>query len=102
MNYCIAFMSSLLLQILVSTSLSATNEVIPTGSYIINMGVLPPLLLLIQSSSDNTCVGGNITLTATPIGGTGSCGIQWQKSADSGANWLDIFGANSLIYTILN
>lgn len=41
MKYYIAFISSLLLQITVSTSLSAANEVIPTGSFIINMGISP-------------------------------------------------------------
>jgi hypothetical protein len=73
---------------------------VPSNSTLIS--VVPYPTVVIQSSNDSTCVGGNITLTATPVGGAGSCGIQWQKSADSGANWLDIFGANSLIYIISN
>ena len=64
--------------------------------------IVPYPTVIVESSSDSTCVGGDITLKATPVGGTGSCGIQWQKSADSGANWLDIIGANNLIYTISN
>jgi hypothetical protein len=73
---------------------------VPSNSTLIS--IVPYPTVVIQSSNDSTCVGGNITLTATPVGGAGSCGIQWQKSADSGANWLDIFGANSLIYIISN
>lgn len=73
---------------------------VPSNSTLIS--VVPYPSVLVETSSENTCVGGNITLTAIPVGGTGSCGIQWQKRRDSGANWLDIIGANSRIYTLSN
>jgi hypothetical protein len=70
---------------------------VPSNSTLVS--IVPYPTVIVQSSNDSTCVGGNITLTATPVGGTGNCGIQWQKSTNSGATWMDIFGANSLIYT---
>ena len=45
------------------------------------------------------CSGGTATLTATPSGGTGTCTIQWQSSADGSTGWANISGANGTAYT---
>ncbi len=44
------------------------------------------------------CVGGNVTLNATRIGGIGSCTFQWQSSPN-GTTWTDIGGATLATYT---
>lgn len=45
------------------------------------------------------CIGAVLTLNATPSGGTGTCGIQWQDSTDGGSNWNAISGATNNTYT---
>ena len=45
------------------------------------------------------CVGAVLTLNATPAGGTGTCGIQWQDSTDGGSSWNPISGATNNTYT---
>jgi hypothetical protein len=38
------------------------------------------------------CIGANVTLTATPTVGAGSCTVRWQSSPD-GTTWTTIIGA---------
>ncbi len=49
------------------------------------------------SGGATVCVGGSVTLTATPGGGTGTCTIQWQSY--DGANWNDLAGETNATYT---
>jgi hypothetical protein len=44
------------------------------------------------------CNNGNVVLTATPNGGTGTCTIQWQSSPIA-TNWTDIAGETNPTYT---
>ncbi|MGI9158678.1 MAG: hypothetical protein ACR2K1_02880 [Saprospiraceae bacterium] len=49
------------------------------------------------SGGSTVCIGGPVTLTAVPAGGTGTCTIQWQSY--DGANWNDIPGETAATYT---
>ncbi len=53
-----------------------------------------PEATITTAGATTICAGGNATLTATPGGGTGTCGIQWQSSPD-GISWTDISGATN-------
>ncbi len=45
------------------------------------------------------CIGANVTLTATPTVGLGTCGIQWQSSPNS-TTWTNISGATGTTYNV--
>jgi large repetitive protein len=49
-------------------------------------------------STTTVCVGGAVQLNATPVGGSGTCTIQWQNSTTPGT-WNDIPGENGTTYT---
>ena len=51
----------------------------------------------VVASATGVCVGGNVTLNATPSGGVGTCTVQWQSSAD-GTSWSPISGATGNAY----
>ncbi|HRK82680.1 MAG TPA: SdrD B-like domain-containing protein, partial [Saprospiraceae bacterium] len=53
----------------------------------------------ITPSSSTVCVGGTVTLTATPSNGTGTCTIQWQSGTSSTGPWTNIGGANGTTYS---
>ncbi len=44
------------------------------------------------------CVGQTATLTATPSGGTGTTGLQWQTSPDGISSWSDISGETATTF----
>jgi SdrD B-like domain/Ig-like domain CHU_C associated len=48
--------------------------------------------------STTVCTGGNISLSATPVGGIGTCTTQWQSSSNGGTTWSPIAGATSNTY----
>ncbi len=87
---------------------SVTNAVagIYTASYTVNgcstnapttVTVVADPVVSVVASATGVCVGGNVTLNATPSGGVGTCTVQWQSSAD-GTNWLPIGGATGNTY----
>ncbi len=53
----------------------------------------------VTTPNQTVCIGAVLTLNATPTGGTGTCGIQWQDSTDGGSTWGPISGAISNTYT---
>ena len=71
----------------VSNAPSVTVAAPPTVSV-----SLPPAIV---------CTGANVTLTATPTVGAGSCSIQWQSSP-TGVTWTNINGATGTTYDITN
>ncbi|MEO1258231.1 MAG: Ig-like domain-containing protein [Bacteroidota bacterium] len=50
------------------------------------------------SSPTEICEGGAITMTASPSGGNGTCGLQWQRSYNN-ATWTNISGATDVTFT---
>jgi len=59
--------------------------------------VLPcPTLAIV--GNEQICNGATTTLTASPIGGSGTCNLKWQSSLN-GINWYDISGATANIHT---
>jgi hypothetical protein len=52
--------------------------------------ILPPAVV---------CIGANVTLTASPTVGTGTCTVQWQSSPD-GTSWSTISGATGTTYNV--
>lgn len=61
------------------------------------ISVVADPLVSVVASATGICVGGNVTLNATPSGGVGTCTIQWQSSSD-GTNWSPIGGATNNTY----
>lgn len=47
------------------------------------------------------CIGANVTLTATPTVGVGTCTTQWQSSPN-GTTWTNISGATGNTYNVTN
>ncbi|MDD2304429.1 MAG: YDG domain-containing protein [Prolixibacteraceae bacterium] len=45
---------------------------------------------LAQPANASMCAGGNITLTTSVTGGTGTYSYQWKYSADGSTNWTDV------------
>jgi hypothetical protein len=57
----------------------------------------------VVTTAPTICVGGSITLSATPNGGTGTCTVQWQSSPVALSTWSNIVGATSNTFnTTLN
>lgn len=71
----------------------------PATSFIETVNVVPDPSVSISGPS-NICIGGAVTLEATPLNGTGSCGIQWQSSPIVANTWTDMEGANSSSLTL--
>ena len=53
--------------------------------------VIPPAIV---------CIGANVTLTATPTVGSGTCTVQWQSSPTAVTSWTDISGATGSTYNV--
>jgi hypothetical protein len=63
-------------------TLTTVND--PTVSIVVNSG--------------QVCVGGSASFTGTPVGGLGTCTLQWQSRTGAGV-WTDIAGATGNNYT---
>jgi uncharacterized repeat protein (TIGR01451 family) len=48
--------------------------------------------------STTVCTDGQVILTASPTGGTGTCTVQWQSKLDTSGTWLDVPGATGNTY----
>jgi SdrD B-like domain len=59
--------------------------------------VIPDPTVSVLATATGVCVGGNVTLNATPVGGVGTCTVQWQSSSD-GTTWSPIGGATGNSY----
>ncbi len=67
----------------------------------VNVEVVARPTVAVAAPPAALCIGGSVTLTATPSGGTGTCVIYWQRPAASPAgSFEDIPGATGPTYTI--
>jgi Concanavalin A-like lectin/glucanases superfamily/Bacterial Ig domain len=64
--------------------------------YDFNDPVVCPVVTV--SGSTTVCSGTTATMTASTSGGSGTCGIQWQSSANN-LDWTNISGATANTYT---
>jgi hypothetical protein len=55
----------------------------------------------ISVDQGQVCVGGSAAFTATPVGGLGTCTLQWQSRIGAGP-WANISGANATTYSVTN
>ena len=76
------------------TDRSCTDVISTIATVIVND--LPSVF--INTVINTVCIGGAPTLSASPLGGAGTCILQWQSSPN-GVTWTDISGANSASYT---
>jgi Ig-like domain CHU_C associated len=81
-------------RVIVTQSTLGCQTTSSTGSIVV---VADPSVTAVTTAS-TVCVGGAITLSATPNGGTGTCTLQWQSSSDGGASWSPISGATGNTY----
>ena len=58
-------------------------------------------VVTISTLPTTVCIGANLTLTANPTGGAGTCTIQWQSSPD-GTTWTAISGAIGTTYNVVS
>jgi hypothetical protein len=72
----------------------------PATSNAVTATVVADPIVNITVPSTTVCTGGNITLSATPVGGIGTCTTQWQSSSNGGTTWSPIAGATSNTYNI--
>ena len=79
-----------------SSRLSA--QTCPTSNEI-TITVIPEATVT-TAGATTICSGGNATLTATPSGGTGTCTLQWQGSAD-GITWANLPGETNNTLSIV-
>jgi hypothetical protein len=70
----------------------------PAKSDDLTVTVVPDPSVSISPSSAEACLGGSVTLTASPSGGTGTCTLQWQSSRNGTSAWTDIIGATNTTY----
>jgi large repetitive protein len=78
--------------------ISAGDGCGPQTSTTATVVVVPKPSVVVTTPNQIVCIGAVLTMNATPAGGTGTCGIQWQSSIDAGANWSPISGATSNSY----
>jgi hypothetical protein len=75
----------------------------PVTSNAVTVQIVADPVVSITVPSTTICTGGNITLTATPVGGVGTCTTQWQSSNNGGTTWSPISGATGNTFsTALN
>jgi hypothetical protein len=70
----------------------------PVTSSSVTVTIIADPVVTITVPNTTVCTGGNITLTANPVGGTGTCTTQWQSSSNGGVSWSPISGATSNTY----
>ena len=65
-----------------------------------NAVITPDLLVTVEPTNVNECVGGTDQMSVTVTGGSGTIGYQWQESATgTPASFTDIIGATASTYT---
>ncbi len=75
----------------------------PVTSNAVSAVIVADPVVNITVPTATICTGGNITLSATPVGGVGTCTIQWQSSPVAVSTWSNIVGAtNNTFNTTLN
>ena len=60
--------------------------------------ITPDLSISAQPVAISECIGGNLPITVTVAGGTGTISYQWESSPD-GTTWTAISGATAATYT---
>jgi gliding motility-associated-like protein len=82
-----------------STKLDTTPDPNCGGSSNVLSLIISENSVIVGQPSDITqCLGGNLPLTISIIGGTGTITYKWQSS-DNGVAWTDIPGANTTTYS---
>jgi hypothetical protein len=75
----------------------------PVTSNAVSAVIVADPVVNITVPTTTICTGGNITLSATPVGGVGTCTIQWQSSPVAVSTWTNVVGATSNTFsTTLN
>ncbi len=88
----------IVLSLVVGFSGKLSAQTCPTSNEI-TITVIPEATVTTVGAT-TICSGGNATLTATPSGGTGTCTLQWQGSAD-GITWADLPGQTNNTLSIV-
>jgi SdrD B-like domain len=88
--------SSALFRVVVSSSGGLGCN--PATSNPVTVTIIADPVVTITVPNTSVCTGGNITLTATPNGGTGTCTTQWESSSNGGVSWSPIGGATGNSY----
>jgi hypothetical protein len=70
----------------------------PATSNAVTATIVADPIVNITVPATTICTGGNITLSATPVGGIGTCTTQWQSSSNGGTTWSPIAGATTNTY----
>jgi hypothetical protein len=70
----------------------------PAGSASALVTVVADPTISITTTAATVCTSGGVSLNAIPVGGTGTCGIQWQSSPTSPTSWANISGQTSTTY----
>ena len=71
----------------------------PATSNSVTVSIVADPTVGVTVPTTTVCTGGNITLTANPVGGTGTCSLQWQSSPTSPTAWSPISGATGNTYS---
>jgi SdrD B-like domain len=77
----------------ITYNVTATDALGCTGTTQVTITVVSDPIVSITSNTTAVCTGGSAVLTATPVGGTGTCTLQWQNNTGSG--WNNISGATA-------
>ncbi|MFN4255554.1 MAG: hypothetical protein ACK4Q5_11165 [Saprospiraceae bacterium] len=73
------------------------GQVCPASNEVVIDVVADPTVSI--TGAVTICSGGTATLNATAAGGSGTCTLQWQSSADGSTGWANISGATATAYT---
>ena len=80
---------------------SSSTSCTATTSNAVAVTIVSDPSVSITTTAPTVCTGANITLNASPAGGTGTCTVQWQSSPD-GSSWSPISGATGNAYSPSN
>jgi hypothetical protein len=68
-------------------------------SDVVSVTVYADAVIDVTASNSEVCVGGDATLMATVVGGSGNASLQWQSADDAGGPWTDIGGETNDFYS---
>ena len=64
-------------------------------SQVASVTIVPKPKVTVSTATPSVCKGMRVVLNARVTDGTGTCHVQWQRSADNGLNWQNINGATT-------
>ncbi|HJW29258.1 MAG TPA: hypothetical protein VJ508_08385, partial [Saprospiraceae bacterium] len=83
-------------RVLVNASNSGCDQVISNTATAI---ISPDLVVSVQPTNVNECIGGTNTMTVNVTGGSGTINYQWQSSPDGTSGWANATGTGSTTST---